>query len=420
LDDPAEREGAYRLLENSQVEPAAVTAAASRAAARRAAEHELVFVPVDGTSLNIKDLAGEKGLGLIGPRRAGATGLQVMSAIAVDPDGTPLGLAGQQVWARVERSTVKNPKKDRRPLYEKETRYWHDVLEQAQRSFDEHGGKARPWYQLDRGGDAGSVLLEAVGISDRCWLTVRAAHDRRVVDEDGISYLAEQLDQEPPAAFYNLEVPSGAVRTARTANMQLRFTRVALDLCIPKVAKKVIVPMWLVAATEVDTTPAGEDAIEWRLLTTYPVHDAEAAMLVVYGYSLRWRVERFHYVWKTGACRVEETQLRDVENIQRWARISASVAVRILRLTYLARTKPELPATAELQPAEVEAIILLRKPKGTARNQVPGIGVVVQWLAELGGYTGKSSGGPPGAQVIARGLLRIEPIVDVLTGNSIS
>jgi Transposase Tn5 dimerisation domain len=418
FDESDEREGAFRLLENRQVDGEAIGAAACRAAARRAAQFETVWVPVDGTSLNIKDLTGNKGLGLIGARQKGATGIQVMSAIAVSPDGTPLGLCGQSLWTRTEPSTAVNPKKDRRPLHEKETRYWLDVMEQARVAMDEHAPQTRPWFQLDRGGDAGAVLLEAVGISDRAWVTVRANHNRRLVDEeDSTSYLFDRLELQPPAAVYDLEVTAGPKRTARTANMQVRFMPVGIELRIPKVAKKIAVPMWLVAATEIDTTPAGEEPIQWRLLTTYPVEDLEAAMLVVRGYSMRWRIEQFHNVWKTGACGVEDTQLQDFDNIMRWARILASVAVRILRLTYLGRTTPQTPATVELRPVEVEAVILLRKPKGVRRKQIPDIATVMRWIAELGGYTGKSSGGPPGARVIARGLLRLEPIVEVLVGG---
>jgi len=32
---------------------------------------------------------------------------------------------------------------------------------------------------------------------------------------------------------------------------------------------------------------------------------------------------------------------------------------------------------------------------------------VVRWVAEIGGYTGKSSGGPPGSTTIARGLEQV-------------
>jgi transposase Tn5 family protein len=415
FDEPAEREGTFRLLENEKVAAEEIGAAASRAAARRAAAYDSVWVAIDGTSLGIKDLTGNKGLGLVGPRKAGANGIQVMSALAIAPDGTPLGLCGQSMWTRTEPSTATNPKKDNRPLHEKETRYWFEAMEKTQASFDRYAFKTRPWYLLDRGGDAAAVLVEAVGISDRAWVTVRATHDRKLMDSDG-SYLFEHLEKQPPAAFYDLNVPAGPKRTARRANMQLRFTQVGLDLRIAQVGKTPV-PIWLVAATEVDTTPKGEEPIRWLLYTTYPVHDAQDAMLVVAGYAQRWRVEQFHNLWKSGACHVEDTQLESVDNIMRWARILASVAVRILRLTYLSRTTPESPATVELRSVEVEAVILLRKPKGVGRKQSPDIGTVVRWLAELGGYTGKSSGGPPGARVIARGLARIESIVEVLVGG---
>ena len=93
--------------------------------------------------------------------------------------------------------------------------------------------------------------------------------------------------------------------------------------------------------------------------------------------------------------------------------------MRIQRLTYIARVTPEVPATVELAPVEIEATILLRKPKGVKRKDIPTLGQAVRWIADLGGYTGKSSGGPPGAIVLIRGLLRIEPIVMVLSDGEL-
>jgi hypothetical protein len=40
---------------------------------------------------------------------------------------------------------------------------------------------------------------------------------------------------------------------------------------------------------------------------------------------------------------------------------------------------------------------------------------MVRWIADLGGYTGRSSGGPPGITVIGRGWERVEVAVEVLT-----
>jgi hypothetical protein len=141
-----------------------------------------------------------------------------------------------------------------------------------------------------------------------------------------------------------------------------------------------------------------EKPIDWLLLTTRPVDTFAQAKAVVDGYSQRWRIEDFHRVWKSSACRVEETQLRSAEAIQVWATMLASVAGRIERLRLLARKAPDQPACVDLSDHELRALLILKRQQ-RRRNEVipdvvPNIGVATLWIAELGGYTGKSSGGP--------------------------
>src|SRR4051794_31364718 len=62
----ATREGAFRLLENSSVRRDAIAESVHSATVRRCKGHEVVFVPVDGTSLRITDNKFAKGLGPIG------------------------------------------------------------------------------------------------------------------------------------------------------------------------------------------------------------------------------------------------------------------------------------------------------------------------------------------------------------------
>ena len=143
----------------------------------------------------------------------------------------------------------------------------------------------------------------------------------------------------------------------------------------------------------------------------YTLEDAHA---VVLGYAQRWRVEDFHKAWKSGVCHVEDNQLRDKQHIVIWAAVLASVAMRILRLMYLSRTAPELPATVELTPSEIEALVLASRTNKHKPGDTPTIGEAVLWLAYEGSYTGKSSGGPPGALVISRGLKGIRVLARVL------
>ena len=93
-----------------------------------------------------------------------------------------------------------------------------------------------------------------------------------------------------------------------------------------------------------------------------------------------------------------------------------SVATRISRLTYLAREKPEQPSETEFSQDEIDATILLRRPPTWKPGQKPTLGRLVGWIAELGGYTGKSSGGPPGATVIGLGLERVKTAAELLAG----
>ena len=168
-------------------------------------------------------------------------------------------------------------------------------------------------------------------------------------------------------------------------------------------------------------TPAdGSEPVEWLLLTNRKIETKTDAELVLFGYTLRWRIEQFHKTWKS-VCRVEQTQLREAENIEGWATILAAVAMRLLRLTYLARLKPNVPASAELTSAELTSgeiiALILEKGKGTYK---PGdeisMELATRWVAELGGYVGpKSSGGPPGTTVLARGLREISTIARGIT-----
>jgi hypothetical protein len=165
-------------------------------------------------------------------------------------------------------------------------------------------------------------------------------------------------------------------------------------------------------------TPAGEKPIEWLLLTNRPISTVEELTQVVLGYAQRWRIEEFHRTWKSGACDVEDMQLRTVEAAEKWATMLAAVAVRIERLKLLSRQEPERPADEEFTPTELRAIAVLRFGEKASEKLpdgvVPSIKQAVQWVAEIGGYTGKSSGGPPGSVTISRGLREVLVVARVL------
>jgi hypothetical protein len=414
--DGAERQGAYGLLESDAVGPEDVGAAMFESCARRSATEAYVFCPVDGTSLTLADHEQGKGFGPIGVRSKRGRGIKVINAMVLSHKGVALGVSSQRWWTRNERRRRRH--RDSLRPEQKETGYWLEAMKQTREVMAVHAPATRCWFQLDREADSWPLLTEAG--KDGSWFTIRASRNRRVlVPDGGRSYLHELLRQQPVKAKYSLEVRGMPKRRARTATMVVRACSVTLDLRDKRTNERFAMEVNVVQAMERGTTPAGEKPISWTLLTNRPLQTGGDITEVIFGYSMRWRIEELHRTWKTGACRVEENQLRSATAAIKWATILIAVAVRIERIKQLSREEPDRPASDEFSPAEIKAAALLRFDKSAKKKLRPGVvptmAEVATWIAEIGGYTGKtSSGGPPGSITLARGLEQVRAAAQAL------
>lgn len=411
----ADRQGAYGFLENQAIKGEALAQATHRATATRCRDEPYVFVPLDGSSLTLTDTLAAKDFGSVGSHWAGARGLKVMTALAVTRDGIPLGICHQAFWNRPKNQADIN--RERRKLEDKETRHWVEGIAAVCARFSEAGCQSIPWFQVDREGDSWPLI--GAGLQPGRLITIRARHNRRLQlasDKTGPGpFLWPYVQHQPVIGSYNLTVPDRPGRSARTATMAVRCCQVTLDLRDKRTGGRHAATLWAVLASEESSVPEHETPLEWLLLTTRPVQSLGEANEVIIGYTQRWRIEEFHRIWKSGACDVEDTQLHSRQAVVKWAVILASVAIRLLRLSYLGRHQPSQPASIELTPVEIAAIRVLKRHKPSKSTQVFTIGQAVQCLAELGGYTGKSSGGPPGPTVLARGLKRMQALADGLS-----
>jgi hypothetical protein len=415
--DGAERQGAYKLLESDAVGVGEIAAEMSAACARRSAGEAYVLCPVDGTSVTLTDRDRRKDFGPIGTRWAGSRGIKVMNAMVLSAHGVPLGISSQQWWTRPQRKRRKH--RDFVPPHQKETQRWLEAIKQTRDVMATHAPQTRCWFQMDREADAWPTLMEAC--RDNSWFTTRSSWNRRVrVRGQGQhTYLHDVLSKQPVQSTYHLEVRGTARRRARTANMVLRACKVTLDLRDKSTSRRFPMTLNVVQAVEQGTTPRGEKPISWTLLTNRPIETTQDLADVVFGYSMRWRIEELHRTWKTGACRVEDTQLRSTQTVIKWATILIAVAARIDRIKQLSRDQPQRPASDEFSATEIKATVLLRFGK-SARAKVPqgaspSMADVTLWIAEIGGYTGRtSSGGPPGTITIARGLEQVRTAAKAL------
>lgn len=411
----AQRQGAYDFLESPHVDAAAIIEAMGLASACRCAKELYVFVAIDGSSLTLTDHNRSKDFGAVGTHGRGTRGLKVVCGLAVDAHGVPIGLTSMQWWARDQKQKEDSAK---RKLHEKELGYWANTITETSERLAMAAPGCCAWYQLDREADAWQLLLHLS--ANGHWFTARGKANRRIVSETGASrYVLDELSR--PSArrgSFSLWLSAQPGRTERVARMSAYVAPVTLSLRDEWNKRWRALPLYAVRILETSSVPAGEDRIDWLLYTNHPVHTLEDARLVAYGYTQRWRIEDFFRTWKTGQCNVESTQLQGTQQVKIWGSMLAAIAARTERLKHLARSQPDLPATEELATHEVEALVLLKRKRKKKNEQIPDgippIALAVQWIAELGGYTGKSSGGPPGSVTISRGLERLAPAAEML------
>jgi hypothetical protein len=413
-DAPADRQGAYDFVESPHITAKAIGRAMAESTASACAELDWVYVPVDGTSIKLWDgTDGRKDFGAIGTYANGAQGLKVNNALAVTPDGVPIGIAAQVWWSRPRERVKPRRPSFKEPLAAKETRHLLACIDQVVQTFAENAPKTKVWFQMDRGCDAQYVLLHLA--SSGHFFTVRSQSNRRMITAGRRRiWLKAALRKEPPLGQFKLDLPETESRGARQATVSVRAKRVTLQMRDKWKRKRFDLITNVVLVQEEGTRA---DKVDWLLLTNHPTTTYDEAMAVVQGYTQRWRIEEFHKTWKTGACNVEDTQLHSSERVIRWATVLSAVATRIERLKRLARSSPTLDASEELSASEIEALVLLKRRRKKANEHVPDaptIALATQWIAELGGYIGKSSGGPPGSITIARGLERLTIAAEIV------
>ena len=90
------------------------------------------------------------------------------------------------------------------------------------------------------------------------------------------------------------------------------------------------------------------------MLTTLEVPDFETACRFGRRYALRWQVEVFHRVVKTG-CRVEKLQMRNMDRLEPMIALDLVVAAYLMSLISQSRSRPEAPASQWLEPVEIQA-----------------------------------------------------------------
>lgn len=408
----ADTKGAYRFLDNEDIEPEVLLSGHRRSTLQRIGEHPMILAVQDTTTYSFTSHRATRGLGPISGRFPGSDafpmGFLVHSCLAVTLDGVPLGLLGHKLWVRAE---VEGESEDERKLHEPgsatadatESSCWDELLSTSTQGIP---AGTKVLTVCDRGADIYDFFASARRLHQE--VLVRSAHNRELAGRK--DHLWDQVKRADAVGVMVVELPRADDRPPQTVTLQLRTARVRLH--IPQSARTTDasrVTLSAVLAQEIQP-PEGREPIEWRLLTTLPVESAEDACNCVRWYTKRWTIERYHYTLKSG-CRIEELQLETVDRLHRALAVYSVVAWRLLYLTYMARTEPESPCTRFLSDSEWKALYCQTHRTKKLPASPPDLRTVVLWIARLGGFLARKRDGNPGVKVLWQGYRRLQDIV---------
>jgi hypothetical protein len=396
--------GAYRFMDNPKATPVKILKPHCEATTSRIREEKVVLVPQDTTYLNFTHHPETEGLGTIATD-PNLRGMLVHSTLAFTPQRTPLGLIGQQTWIRPVEEYGKKHQRYEKSIHQKESRKWLASLQAT-----EEIQKETPGTLLinigDREADIYELFLQAN--SYHCHLLVRGSWDRRV--EHPEKYLWSYLEAQPRAATLSVTIPRKEKKPERLATVEIRFAPVTLRAPRNNRSSVPFLQIWAIYVNE-PSPPDGEEPLSWLLLTTLKVESIEEAIRYVEYYAVRFSIELFHKVLKSG-CKIEKYQLKTAERLIRCLAIDSVVAWRVMFLTMMGRAVPDLPSTVLFEEHEWKSLYCFAHQVQKPPQDPPPLGEAVGLVAQLGGFLGRKSDGHPGVQVLWRGM----KILSVISG----
>lgn len=399
----AATKAAYNFFSNESVSGAAILAAQRQATLVRMKAYPLVLGLHDTTEVNLSHFPATEGTGPLGSGKS--QGFLTHSTFVVTPEGLPLGLLAQEHWVRQEETRGQSEQRRERPIEEKESYKWLKALTES--SVD-----LPPETQVLMVSDRESDVLEYClhPRPRQVELLIRATQNRVVEGSEWL--LWQTVHRAPLSGCVTIAVEAKNEQPARTAECQVRYQRVTVrppknrPAHLPKLKS---VTLWAIVLEE-GATPTGVAPLRWSLLTTMPVPSFDEACRLITFYTLRWIIERFHFVLKSG-CRIEERRFDTVAASQRFLALANLVAWRLLFLTYLGRLAPALPCTVALQEAEWKALFCFIHKSPFPPPTPPSLHQAIRWIAQLGGFLARNSDAHPGVKVLWRGWQRLSDLV---------
>jgi hypothetical protein len=331
-------------------------------------------------------------------------GLLMHSSLAITTEGLPLGMTAIKFWTRSKfkktRALKRHINPTRVPIEKKESFRW---LANMRQSLELVGDSERCIHVGDRENDIYEFFCAAQENNSK--FLVRACVDR--LAGDGDHTIEDEMAEVPVRGCHIVEIrtKTGEIEQAR---VQLRYKRIHV---LPPIGKKKKYPslaLTVIHAEEREAPPHRAPVV-WKLVTNLDVRSAEEAIEKLHWYALRWKIEVFHNILKSG-CRAEDAKLRTAERLVNLIAIFCLLSWRIFWTTMMNRVAPEGPPEIAFTADEIKILSLAVKEGAAAPEGKPTLSFYLMKVARLGGYLARSHDPPPGNKIMWRGWSRLADI----------
>jgi hypothetical protein len=194
-------------------------------------------------------------------------------------------------------------------------------------------------------------------------------------------------------------------------SLDVKYKRIKVLPPIGKQKKYSSISLTIIHAEE-HKTPKNRERISWKLITDLKVNSKTEAVEKLRWYSLRWKIETFHKILKSG-CKAEESKLKTAQRLTNLISIFCIISWRILWMTMLNRTKSKAKSSLVFTEDEMKILDRCSKYKFNCKS----LSDCILQLAKLGGYLARKSDPPPGNMVLWRGLTRL---IDIQLGYTMA
>ncbi len=404
---------AYRFLSNARVDERAILAGHFQATRERfAAAQGPILILHDTTEFSYTREAKEA-IGILykscgrkdkngRPRLHTLCGILMHSSLAVTAEGLPLGLTAIKFWTRSKFKGTNALKRKvnptRVPIEAKESVRWLENLEQSTRLL---GEGSRCIHIGDRESDIYELFCAAKESETK--FLVRTCVDR--LAGDGQQTIAALMRKVKVKAIHQVEVRDAKGRVSQ-ATVKVKYQRLRV---YPPIGKQKEYPplMLTVIYAQEASAPRGREKIDWKLITNLPVRSRKDALEKLAWYAMRWRIETFHKILKSG-CRAEASKLRTAQRIVNLIAVFCVLSWRIFWMTMMNRVAPAASPLVALTGIETQLLDTLL-PEMPKRRKAT-LSTYLIKIARLGGYLARANDSPPGNMVMWRGLSRLTDI----------